>query len=73
VVVLIAVPFASGSGRRNLFVGVASSIVICFAFFVLQQLSMAVGSGGHLPPWLAAWLPNVSFAAAGLWMLARVR
>lgn len=73
VVVLIAVPFAAGAGRRNLFVGVASSILICFAYFVLQQVSMAMGSGGYLPPWLAAWFPNAAFAIGGLWMMTRIR
>ena len=73
VVVLIATPFGTASGRRNVFVGVASSLVICFIFFVLQQLGIALGTGGYLPGWLAAWFPNLSFALAGLCMMARVR
>jgi lipopolysaccharide export system permease protein len=73
VVVLIAIPFGAGSGRRNVFVGVASSILICFAYFVLQQVCLAAGAGGKLPPWLAGWLPNLAFGAAGLAMTARVR
>jgi lipopolysaccharide export system permease protein len=73
VVVLIAIPFGAASGRRNLFFGVAGSIFICFTFFVLQQVSLALGSGGFLPPWLAAWLPNYIFGAAGLALMARVR
>ncbi len=73
VVVLIAVPFGAASGRRNIFVGVASSILIAFAYFVVQQLALALGTGGRLPPWLAAWLPNLSFGLAGLVMTARVR
>jgi lipopolysaccharide export system permease protein len=73
VVVLMAIPFAAASGRRNVFVGVASSIVICFAFFVVQQLGLALGSGGLVPAWVGAWFPNLSFAAAGLIMTARVR
>ena len=54
-VVLIAMPFGAASGRRNIFVGVVSSILICFVFFVLQQLGLALGTGGRLAPWLAAW------------------
>ena len=73
VVVVIAVPFAAASGRRNLFVGVASSILICFAYFVLQQLCLALGAGGHLPAWLAAWLPNGAFTVGGVWMMSRIR
>ena len=73
VVVLIAIPFGAVTGRRNLFVGVAGSIFICFSYFVIQQISLALGCGGYLAPWLAAWLPNLIFGIAGLWMTARVR
>jgi lipopolysaccharide export system permease protein len=73
VVVLIAMPFGAASGRRNVYVGVASSILICFAYFVLQQVCLAAGAGGKMPPWLAGWLPNLAFGVTGLWMTARVR
>jgi lipopolysaccharide export system permease protein len=75
VVVLIAIPFGAASGRRNLFVGVAGSIFICFSYFVIQSVSLALGSApnGHLPAWLAAWLPNIFFGVTGLVLTARVR
>ena len=73
VVVLIAIPFGTASGRRNLFVGVAGSIFICFAYMVIQKVSLALGSTGYLPASLAAWLPNLIFGMAGLCMTARVR
>ena len=73
VVVLIAIPFGAASGRRNLFVGVAGSIFICFTFFVLQQVSLAMGLGGYLPSWAAAWLPNFIFAVTGFLLMMRVR
>jgi lipopolysaccharide export system permease protein len=73
VVVFIAVPFGSLPGRRNVFVGVASSIFICFAFFIMKELTIALGSSGYAPPWLAAWLPNVLFATSGMVLLWRVR
>ena len=73
VVVLMAIPFGAPSGRRNLFFGVAGSIFIGFTYFVLQKISLALGINGQLPGWLAAWLPNWVFAAAGLLLTARVR
>jgi lipopolysaccharide export system permease protein len=66
VVVLIALPFGALSGKRNVFVGVASSIVICFTYFVLVQVALALGTGGYVVPWLAAWGPNLLFGLAGL-------
>jgi lipopolysaccharide export system permease protein len=73
VVVLIALPFGAASGRRDLFVGVASSIVICFAYFVVLQLALAFGTRGTIPGWLAAWAPNAFFALAGIALTSRIR
>jgi len=73
VVVLIALPFGAASGRRNVFAGVAGSIGICFVYFILQQLGLAFGVGGWLPPWLAGWLPNLVFGGLGVWLIARMR
>ncbi|EEF61727.1 LptF/LptG family permease [Pedosphaera parvula] len=73
VVVFLAIPFGAASGRRNIFVGVASSIVIVFAYYVLLKLGLALGTGGYVPAWVAGWLPDFVFGAAGIWMLLRVR
>ena len=72
-VVLIALPFAAASGRRNVFVGVASSILIGFSYFLLMQIGLAAGTAGYLPAWLAGWFPNIFFTLTGLWLTARVR
>jgi LPS export ABC transporter permease LptG len=73
VVVVMALPFGLGSSRRNVVVGVASSIVICFVYYVLGQLALALGAGGYVPGWLAAWTPNLLFGMGGLAMTLRVR
>lgn len=73
IVVLMAIPFGAQSGRRNLFFGVAGSIFICFSYFVLQQVGLALGMSGQVPAWLAAWLPNVVFGVAGIILTSRVR
>ena len=73
VVVLIAVPFGVVSGRRNAFVGVASSIFICVGYFFFQQLTMGLGTGQHLAPALAGWLPNGVFGLLGVGLAVRAR
>jgi len=73
VVVLIAIPFGAVSGRRNVYVGVASSVLICFAYFVALQLSLTLGSSGRVPPWAAAWAPNVIFGLGGLALTDRTK
>ncbi len=73
VVVLVSIPFGAASGRRNLFVGVASAIFLVLAYFVLMKVGAGLGTAGILPPWVAAWLPNICFSAVGLFMIRRVR
>ena len=73
VVVVIALPFGAASGRRNVVVGVASSILICFTYVMLGQLAIGLGVGNILPGWLAAWAPNGLFAAVGIALTLRVR
>jgi lipopolysaccharide export system permease protein len=73
VVIIVAIPFSAKSGRRNIFVGVAASIFIFFAYFVLQQIGLTFGETGLLPPWLGAWFPNLFFGVGGLFLMARVR
>jgi lipopolysaccharide export system permease protein len=72
-VVLIALPFGARSGRQNVFVGVAASIFICFAYFIVQKISFGLGVAGYLPPVVAAWSPNVLFGGAGIALMCRVR
>ncbi|MBI3869729.1 MAG: LptF/LptG family permease [Verrucomicrobia bacterium] len=73
VAVFIAVPFGAASGRRNPFVGVASSMFIFFGYFILLRLGLILGTADRLPAWLAAWGPNLVFSLLGAWRMARVR
>ena len=73
VVVFMAIPFGAPSGRRNVFAGVAASIFIAFSFFFTQWFSLALGIGGYVPPWAAAWLPHPLFGLGGLILTLRVR
>jgi lipopolysaccharide export system permease protein len=73
IVALIAIPFGAASGRRNVFIGVAISIFICFAYMILQPLGLALANGQFVPPALGAWFPNALFAATGLWLTNRVK
>ena len=71
IVVLIAIPFAAPSGRRNAAVGVAAGIVVCLAFFMVQQMSMAFV--GQYSAHIAAWTPHALFGGISAWQITRVR
>lgn len=73
VVVLMALPFGVRRGQRNVLVGVGTSLGICFSYFVLQQVALALGTRGVVNPWLGAWAPNFVFALTGLGLSWRAR
>ena len=52
---------------------VASSVLICFLYFMVRELALAFGGGGRIEPWVAAWTPNFLFALAGVVLAGRVR
>lgn len=73
VIAIFAIPLVATGPRTGGAFGVAVSLVTAIAFMVFVQLSRTIGSGGLVPPTLAAWLPNLVFGAAGMWMFAKAR
>jgi len=73
IVILLAIPLAAQSGRRNVFASVAFSIFLVFGYFVVAQFSLGLGTGGKIPPWLAAWFPCLLFLGIGLGLMFRVQ
>ena len=66
--VLLALPFALKkhiSGGVALSFGVA--MVIGFGYWVLIAFCISLGHSAALPPWLAAWSPNLIFTLLGLY------
>ncbi|MGD2135299.1 MAG: LptF/LptG family permease [Gemmatimonadales bacterium] len=73
VIAIFAIPLVATGPRTGGAFGVAVSLVTAIVFMVFVQLSRTIGSGGLVPPMLAAWLPNMVFGTAGVWMFARAR
>lgn len=67
--VLIALPMAIRFGKKGRAMGMALAIVAFFVYYVMTEAAAAFGSTGRMNPYLAAWLPNVIFGAAGLGLL----
>src|SRR6058998_3697310 len=69
VVVCIAAPLGIGYSRRGILSSVAASVILVFAMNFLVHLFLALGEGDRVPAWIAAWTPNIIFAAIGLYLL----
>jgi len=73
VVALFGAPLAISGPRTGTAWGVAVGLGTTLIFLVLVQLTKAIGAGGVLPPLVAAWLPNVMFGSAALWLLKKTQ
>ncbi len=73
IMTLLAVPFAASTGRRGALYGIGAGIVLAIVYWTMQSVFGAVGAGGLISPSLAAWAPNILFAAAAAYMILTVR
>jgi LPS export ABC transporter permease LptG len=69
VVVFLAAPLAIVFSRAGILSSVAAAIGLVFSMNFLTHLFLALGEGNRIPPWAAAWTPNVLFATVGLLLL----
>lgn len=72
VFILLAMPFAvhplkSQSTARS----VAFCFVVVFCYLLMFRLSLSIGKSGHIPPFIAAWAPNLIFLGISLMGLTR--
>ena len=73
IMTLIAIPFAVTTGRRGALYGIGLGIALSIAYWFILTIFGAMGTAGLLPPVLAAWAPNLFFAAGALYLLLTVR
>ncbi len=70
-IALFGAPLAISTPKSGAAWGVAASLATTFIVLLMFQLAKAVGSGGVLPPMLAAWTPNLLVAVAAVYLLRK--
>jgi len=73
VMTLLGVPFSFSMGKKGAFFGITASIAIAISYWGVFNVFEQMGSYGLLVPLLAAWAPNLLFAATGLVLLFTIR
>ena len=73
VMTLIGVPFAVTIGRSGAMAGIGVAIALAIVYWTTIVIFGAFGTGGALAPQIAAWAPNLLFAAAAVYLLLTVR
>jgi LPS export ABC transporter permease LptF/LPS export ABC transporter permease LptG len=69
---LLAIPFALLVGARGAVGGVAIGVAIGIAYWSIARLMEAMGGVGQLPPFLAAWSPDLIFFFIGLYFFFKI-
>ena len=69
VMTLLGIPFAFVVARRGALYGVAASILLAIVYWACQGIFDALGNNASLPPFLAAWAPNLLFGGVGLYLM----
>ena len=73
IVVLMGLPLGMQVSRSGPLLSVGTALVLVVAFYFLNNITLALGEGGRIPPVAAAWMTNAVFAGVGLVLLARLR
>ena len=72
VMAVLAIPFALRTGRRGPVAGVATAIGVAVVYWVIALLFEGLGNTSQLPPFLAAWSPDLIFGLAGGYLILKV-
>lgn len=68
---LIGLSLGPRPGRTSGALSFGLSVLIIFFYYVILALSMGLGLMGLMPPFWAAWLPNLAGVVFGVFMLTR--
>jgi lipopolysaccharide export system permease protein len=72
-IVLIAFPLAIRASRGGAAGSAGLSIALGISYYVVEVVSLSLGRGGFIPPYVASWLPNMLFCAIGGVLVYRSR
>lgn len=72
IIMLLAIPFSFLVGTRGAISGVAMGVGIGLTYWIMSRLLEAMGGVGQLPPFLAAWSPDVVFFFLGLYFFFKM-
>jgi lipopolysaccharide export system permease protein len=74
VIIFVGLPFALVTGKRKglTFASVGIALAIGFLFYVVNAVGLALGKGGALTPFTAAWLAPVLFTIAGIYLIRKL-
>ncbi|MBN3038591.1 MAG: LptF/LptG family permease [Candidatus Omnitrophica bacterium] len=71
VVIFLGIPFALSAQGTGKVASIGLAVVICFFYYAVEALSLALGKRGTLPPFLSAWFANILFGTVAIMLMRR--
>lgn len=69
IAIIIGAAFCLKTKRGGRLTGIGLGFVIGFLFYGVFAVSIAMGKGGVIPPFLSAWLANIIFGTLGIYYI----
>jgi lipopolysaccharide export system permease protein len=69
VMTLIGVSLSSRKLRGGIGMHLGLGILLTFAYILLMRITSVFATYGDLPPYIAAWIPNIIFGLIGIFLL----
>jgi LPS export ABC transporter permease LptG len=73
VMAFIGIPLALSFGRRGTVIALVAAVGLSIAYWGVNGGLQQLGNLGLLPPAVAGWAPPIIFAAAGSYLLSKIR
>ena len=71
VICALGIPIALRLRKSSRVVSFCGALAISFAYLWFVEVGRAMGVGGTVPPWVAAWSANALFGATALVLIRR--
>jgi lipopolysaccharide export system permease protein len=73
ILILLGLPATAGGSRRPAMRSVAFGVMALFGFYFLVMTGKILGARELIWPWLAGWMPNLTFLGIGGWLTWRLK
>jgi len=73
VLIFLGLPATAGGARQSAMRSVGFGVAALFAFYFLVMAGKILGARDVIWPWLAGWLPNLTFLGIGGWLTWRLK
>lgn len=73
IVIFFGLPFSAGKRKGGMAIEIGATMALAFFYLTFNKIGQTVGHAANLPPWLSAWMANISFFVIGLLNIARIR